>query len=163
MTHDKTIAFHFSIIDYLLDETIAYHCNSRPQLIHQLHKNISRDLEDLLNSKKRCLSSPKNLSELSRSIINYGIVDFINCESNSMSYSEELSVKIEETIKLFETRLTNVRVICEKVSNKVGSDRTIKFRIEASIHLESIDDFVVFDLTLKSENEIASYSAVELN
>src|SRR3954470_18006227 len=68
-----------SVLDRLLDdapETTTEPARSRAQLLRDLKQSVRRDLEDLLNTRRRHLDLPPGLAELDHSPLAYGIPDF---------------------------------------------------------------------------------------
>jgi type VI secretion system protein ImpF len=125
----------FSVLDRLLDDAVE---TERVNI-----ESIKRDLENLLNTKRRCLSWPTHLQQLNKSIINYGIDDFMGLDLDSMTAKERLCQHLEESIKLFESRFKSVRVTLAQ--NETVYGRSIRFKIEALIYLEPEYEAIVFD------------------
>ena len=48
---------------------------SRNQVLRELKQSVRRDLENLLNTRVRCIPLPPELKELKQSLVNYGIPD----------------------------------------------------------------------------------------
>ena len=48
---------------------------SRNQVLRELKQSVRRDLENLLNTRVRCVPLPPELKELKQSLVNYGIPD----------------------------------------------------------------------------------------
>ena len=68
-----------SVLDRLLDfepEVNREAPRSRNQVLRELKQSVRRDLENLLNTKTRCVPCPPHLEELKQSLLNYGIPDF---------------------------------------------------------------------------------------
>jgi hypothetical protein len=68
-----------SVLDRLLDENpgVATDPPALESKSHrELRRSVRRDLENLLNTRQRALSWPKNLQELDCSLLSYGIPDF---------------------------------------------------------------------------------------
>ena len=68
-----------SLLDRLLDEDPSVSEEvplSKVQRARQAQGAIRRDLQDLLNTRYRCLAWPPQLDQLPDSLINYGIPDF---------------------------------------------------------------------------------------
>ena len=95
---------------------------------------IRRDLQDLLNTRYRCVAWPPQLDELEDSLINYGIPDFTAAGLDLATEEETLLDSVKHAIQTFEPRLTEVSVL------SAGSghyDRVLRFRIEATLLLEN--------------------------
>ena len=117
------------------------------QKLRIIQSSVRRDLEDLLNTRYRCVAWPPELKELDDSLINYGIPDFTASGLNAAQDSDILIKAIRLSISLFEPRLTDVRI--HRV-NEEFVDRTFRFRIEAILLVEEKKHRVQFDSSLES-------------
>ena len=117
------------------------------QKLRIIQSSVRRDLEDLLNTRYRCVAWPPELTELDDSLINYGIPDFTASGLNAAQDSDILIKAIRLSISLFEPRLTDVRI--NRV-NEDFADRTFRFRIEAMLLVEDQKHRVKFDSSLES-------------
>lgn len=138
-----------SILDRLLDDE-PDNQNDSPkthnQLIRELRQSVRRDLENLLNTRWRCVAWPPDLEELESSVVNYGIPDF--CGGNMGAQDpEKLLEIIQSTISHFEPRLRNVRVKRPDTTERI--DRTLPFRIEAVLFVDPIQDRVSYDSAIE--------------
>ena len=120
---------------------------SRTQLLRDLKQSIGRDLENLLNTRRRCKSWPENLAELERSLANYGVPDLAAAALGSSSGREQFRRVFAEVVGLFEPRLSRVAV--EMLSNAEPLDRTLRFRINALLRGEAASEPVVFDSAMQ--------------
>src|SRR5688500_14557195 len=95
-----------SVLDRLLDdapEVSREPARSRNQLLRELKQSVRRDLENLLNTRRRCLSLPPGLKELPASLVNYGLPDF---SGNPAAANREAFAKlVEGVIRQYEPRL----------------------------------------------------------
>lgn len=111
--------------------------------LRQLKQSVRADLEDLLNSRLRCLSPPAGLDQLDHSLVNYGVPDFSGLALGSPDDRERFRQAVEGAIAKFERRLANVRLV---ISNpQQPEDRILRFRIEAELRTEPMPEPVVFD------------------
>ena len=117
------------------------------QKLRIIQSSVRRDLEDLLNTRYRCVAWPPELTELDDSLINYGIPDFTASGLNAAQDSDILIKAIRLSISLFEPRLTDVRI--DRVKEEFV-DRTFRFRIEAMLLVEEKKHRVQFDSSLES-------------
>jgi type VI secretion system protein ImpF len=139
-----------SVFDRLLDEdpTITKEApKSRMQVLRELKQSVRRDLENLLNTRWRCVEWPKDLKELEVSLVNYGIPDFTGINMSQMAEREKLRTIVERVIKRFEPRFKTVKVML--LENEDTFDRTLRFRIDALMHAEPVPEPVVFDSRLE--------------
>jgi type VI secretion system protein ImpF len=88
------------------------------------------------------------LTELETSLVNYGIPDFTGSNLRAAEDPDMLFHAIETAIRNFEPRLKFVRV--EPVSNSESLDRTLRFRIDAMLIVEPIEEKVWFNSTLEA-------------
>ncbi len=149
-TADETLT-RLSLLDRLIDEdpTVSSEVPlNKAQRSRTMQNCIRRDLEDLLNTRYRCVSWPPELNELENSLINYGIPDFTAAGLGIASDVETMIAAIQRALEIFEPRLQDIRV--SNVSRTGSYDRTLCFRIEAVLWLE--DERV----SLKYESEMES-------
>jgi type VI secretion system protein ImpF len=108
-----------------------------------LRNSVRRDLEALLNARRRWRSWPSRLTELATSPIGYGIPDFAAGAFNDAGRREELRIEIENTIRRFEPRFLSVRV--HLIDAKDRLETTLRLRIEALLHADPAPEAVAFD------------------
>jgi type VI secretion system protein ImpF len=137
-----------SVLDRLIGTA-----SSRPgsgqatQSLAQLKESVRRDLEALLNTRWRASNWPPTLEELESSLVNYGIPDFTGTNMSSQGDRENFRFIVEQAIKRFEPRCVSVSV--QLVKNEDRADRTLRFRVEASLHAVPYPEPVVFDTSLE--------------
>jgi type VI secretion system protein ImpF len=139
-----------SVLDRLLDDEPGKRAEapkSRNQILRELKQSVRRDLENLLNTRWRCVSWPPNLEELERSLVNYGIPDFTGANMAAPSERERLRRVIEQIVRRFEPRFKTVKVAV--LGNADDQDRTLRFRIDALLYAEPAPEPVVFDSQLE--------------
>lgn len=110
-----------------------------------LRTGVRRDLEALLNTRRRCLSWPEHLDRLDRSLVGYGAPDHSGANLSSHAQKEHFRAEIEQTIRLFEPRFKSVRVT---LLESDGVSRTLRFRIEALLHADPVPLHLLFDSLL---------------
>lgn len=108
-----------------------------------LRLSVRRDLEALLNARRRWRSWPARMTQLNTSPLSYGIPDFASGAFNDASRREQLRLEIEDTIRRFEPRFLSVRV--QLVDGKERLETTLRLRIEAVMHAEPAPEAVTFD------------------
>jgi type VI secretion system protein ImpF len=139
-----------SVLDRLLDDHPEQQHElpkARHQLLRELKQSVRRDLENLLNTRWRCVSWPPNLDELELSLVNYGIPDFTGVNMASPAERERLRRLIEQIVRKFEPRFKTVKVIM--LANRDETDRTLRFRIDAMLYAEPAPEPVIFDSELE--------------
>ena len=140
-----------SVLDRLLDDDPTNNQEApkaRHQVLRELKQSVRRDLENLLNTRWRCMVWPPNLDEVDLSLINYGIPDFTGANMGAPSERERLRQIVERIVKKFEPRFKSIKV--KLLDNSDKADRTLRFRIDALLHAEPAPEPVTFDSQLDS-------------
>lgn len=147
---DPTVAVTLSTLDRLLDnepENSMEAIPSRSQSVRQLKEGLRRDLEWLLNTRRIAVPPEESLKEVNRSVYVYGLPDFTHYSLKSQKDQGKLVRHLQATVKLFEPRLANVRVVpLEEIS---GVARTLRFRIEGLLIMDPAPEHVSFDTVLE--------------
>src|SRR5579863_9411177 len=135
-----------SVLDRLIDddpEAAKDAPTSRARQLAALRNAVRRDLEALLNSHKRCLSPPSDLTELEPSVIEYGLPDFLSVFAGASTFREQFRRAVEETIRLYEPRFIKVTVTLRDDGGQL--DRTLRFRIDALMQADPAPEPVSYD------------------
>lgn len=120
---------------------------SAGEALAALRASVRRDLEGLLNARRRWLSWPAELQELAASPLGFGIPDFTAGAMNEGGRRELLRQEIEATIRRFEPRMVSVRVaMIEAADGSVES--ALRLRIDALLHADPAPEPVAFDTTV---------------
>ncbi|MDD2877812.1 MAG: type VI secretion system baseplate subunit TssE [Acidiphilium sp.] len=123
-----------------------------------LRRAVRRDLEALLNAKRRWHTLPAGRSELAGSIAGYGLPDFTSGSMADPGAREAFRAEVERTIKLFEPRFAQVSVTLEKAENPL--DPTLHMRIDGLLHADPAPEPISFNTIVdatSSEIEIKGY------
>jgi type VI secretion system protein ImpF len=139
-----------SVLDRLLDdepEVKREPGRSQHQVLRDMKQAVRRDLENLLNTRRRCLAWPVNLKELEKSLVNYGIPDFTGANMGSGQDREQFRRLLEIVIRNHEPRFKSVKV--RLLDNAEPLDRTLRFRIDALLYADPAPEPVVFDSALE--------------
>jgi type VI secretion system protein ImpF len=139
-----------SVLDRLLDEEPDKQVEapkSRHQILRELKQSVRRDLENLLNTRWRCVYWPPDLEEIDLSVVNYGIPDFTGANMGGVADRESLRRIIEQVVRKFEPRFKTIKVTL--LGNRDETDRTLRFRIDALLYAEPAPEPVVFDSQLE--------------
>lgn len=113
-----------------------------------LIESIKDNLQALLNSQKIVFRWDENSSELQKSILNYGLDCLQGYLYDSNQSAEMLCIEIENTIKIFEMRLQQVKV---SIQNSEIADHLL-FLIEG-MFAEGFEKFEVqFQTKLNLDN-----------
>src|SRR4051812_3088088 len=94
-----------SVLDRLLEydpEVSRELAKQRNQVLRELKDSVRRDLNNLLNTRIRCLSLPLGLEELKRSLVNYGTPDLTGATLGSSKERDEFCRTLERIINQHE-------------------------------------------------------------
>lgn len=141
-----TLRFQSALLDRLIDlapDQSRDAVLSAGDSLVALRNGVRRDLEALLNARRRWRSWPESLRELAVSPIGFGIPDFSAGAFNDPGQREELRLEIEETIRRFEPRFISVSVALNDTDASL--DAALRLRIDAVLHAEPAPEPVTFD------------------
>jgi type VI secretion system protein ImpF len=143
---DSGARVKLSVLDRLLDDAPEME-RDRPltatDALTVLRRAVRRDLEALLNARRRLFSIPKEFRELHASSLSFGLPDYTSGAMNEDGAREALRREIERCIKLFEPRLVQVAV--SLVPRRDDLDTTLQLRIEALLHADPAPEPISFD------------------
>jgi type VI secretion system protein ImpF len=145
-TRGAAVRVQSSLLDRLIDDSPDQSRDppiSAADTMAALRQSVRRDLEALLNARRRWRSWPISLGELPTSPIGYGIPDFASGAFNDARRREELRLEIEDTIRRFEPRFLSVRVHLVDAQERL--ETTLRLRIEAVMYAEPAPEAVTFD------------------
>src|SRR5271166_1837377 len=111
---------------------------------------VRRDLEWLLNTRRVVEPPPESLTEVNRSLYNYGLPDFSSYSLSSPKDRSKLLRALETTIALFEPRLAGVKVTA--VESPAAGSRVLRFQIEGLLLKDPAPEQVSFDTVLQLAN-----------
>lgn len=146
-----------SILDRLIDlepDVSREPVQNRLSDYRQLMAVVRRDIENLLNTKNFASISGSRQSELENSLMTYGLPDFTARGTKSAAVRDQLRRDVENAIRRFEPRLTNVVV---RIEQGTQEERNITFRITGLLMTDPAPEPVVFDTHLdinKGEYEV---------
>lgn len=115
---------------------------------NMLKNSVRRDLEALLNSRRRWRSLPPQYPELPTSVIGYGISDFASGAFNDAAQRDKLRFEVEQAIRQFEPRLTGVRVTLVERNDTL--DSTLRLQIDAMLRTEPAPEPIAFETLVDS-------------
>lgn len=116
-----------------------------------LRASVRRDLEALLNARRRWRSWPAHMRQLGLSPVAFGIEDFTAGAFNDPQQREALRREIEATIRRFEPRFLSVRVALIEVKERL--EATLRLRIEAVLHADPAPESITFDTLVDPSTE----------
>lgn len=147
---DKKKNLRASVLDRLFDDEPHLKSEtekSRHQRLKELRHSVRRDLENLLNTRFRVVSPGSEFSELQTSILNYGLPDLATVNIIDIDRKREFIQNLERVLKIYEPRFKTVKVSHQ--DNKDNTDRTLRFRIDATLYADPAPEIVVFDSILE--------------
>jgi type VI secretion system protein ImpF len=121
------------------------------EAMQYLRQSVRRELEALLNARRRWKSTARELKELPGSPIGYGIPDFAAGVFNNQGERDRLRLEIEATIRRFEPRFLSVRVHLTEDEQRL--DASLRLRIEAVLHADPAPEQVTFDTIVDTVND----------
>ncbi|HYF08137.1 MAG TPA: type VI secretion system baseplate subunit TssE [Acetobacteraceae bacterium] len=121
---------------------------SHADAVEALRDAVRRDLEALLNARRRRVPIAERFTELPVSPLGYGVPD-----PTAGSFTDEerrlaLAREVEATIRRFEPRLTSVRVRLSEFDPELF-DRTLRVRIEALLRTDPVPEAVTFETLVR--------------
>jgi type VI secretion system protein ImpF len=140
-----------SVVDRLIDNEPDVRVEPAPraaQVMREMKQAVRRDLEDLLNTRWRCLAWPETLTQLEDSLVNYGIPDFTASDLDAAHNLDLLLSSIEDCIRRFEPRLKDVSL--HELGSVDEASRTFRFRIDGVLCVEPLEDPVRYDSSLET-------------
>ena len=100
----------------------------------QMMDAVRGDLEELLNAKLTCQDLPPEFEETAKSIVAFGLPDLSSIDASNKSARDGLARVVADTIRLFEPRLRNIRVLVADDKSKVLL--SLRFKIEAELNVD---------------------------
>ncbi len=120
---------------------------SAAEALDMLHVSVQRDLEALLNARRRRRPLPPLLSELPSSIINYGIPDPAAGAYAVAEVRQALAGELEATLRRFEPRLMHIAVELSTDGDELGG--TLRLKIDAVLRADPVPEPVSFETLLE--------------
>lgn len=125
-----------SVLDRLLDDNPDLETDphlSLSQQVVEMRETIRRDLEALLNTRRRPEAPPSALNELNDALVSYGVDGMLSASLVTDESKLRLARLMERRIAMFETRLSNIKVTILKA--RMEGERALRMRINASFRL----------------------------
>lgn len=143
---DAGARVQLSPLDRLLDDA-PDRDRDRPlsagEALAVLQRNVRRDLEALLNAKRRWQSLPAQLNQLASSVAGYGLPDYTSGSMADPATREAFRAEVERTIRMFEPRFMTVVVTLVKAENPL--DPTLHMRIDGLLHADPAPEPISFN------------------
>ncbi|MCW8128146.1 type VI secretion system baseplate subunit TssE [Microbulbifer halophilus] len=146
------------VLDRLLESSRNMDMHQPHQVLRQLREGVRRDLEYLFNTRFCCVSAPESHKSLEDSNINYGLPDLSTVNLSSIDSRKRFCRDIEKTILRFEPRIRSVKVTTQ---DKIDvEDPSIRFRVEAVLHINPAAEVIVFDSALNPITQTVDVSEI---
>ena len=113
----------------------------------RIRESVRDDIQQLLNTRERCVSWPKELSELRRSVLAYGVPDVTGANLASTEKRATFLEGLADALRRQEPRLQRLKL--SSLENSDPLDRTLRFRLEAAVRVEAGPEAAVFDFQLE--------------
>ena len=150
------------LLDRLIDDAPSQERDppmSTGEAMETLRASVRRDLEALLNARRRWRSWPAALTELISSPIGFGIPDFTAGAMNEAGRRDVLRAEVEATIRRFEPRLISVKV--SLIEGEDNLDSTLRLRIDGLLHADPAPEPIAFDTRVDATTaDVSVVSAV---
>ena len=142
-------AVRLSLLDRLMDNEPEQPVDkpmSAAQTLVTFRGSVLRDLEALMNTRRRWRSWAPELTQLAVSSVGYGIPDFTAGVANDPVQRERLRGEIETTIRRFEPRFDRLRVTL--MENTDPLEARLRLRIEALLRAQAAHEPVAFETVI---------------
>jgi type VI secretion system protein ImpF len=137
------------LLDRLLDDAPDQErdrVKSNAEVLEDLRASVRRDLQSLLNARRRWRSWPPALKELATSPIGFGLPDFAAGAFGEPARRDQLRREVEDTIRRFEPRFVTLKV--QLLDNNDPLTGTLRLRIDALLNADPAPEPVGFDTFL---------------
>lgn len=138
-----------SVLDRLLEEDQPAGVAGTPwsRSVDRLKTSLLRDLEWLLNTRQTLEPAGPAHPEVQRSVYHFGLPDLTSLSAGSDAARRRLLRQVEDAIRVFEPRLSRVRVTAAEDAPAGGRD--VRFVVEALLEMDPEPQRVTFDTVLE--------------
>jgi len=147
---DKKKKLRPSILDRLIDNDPNNNVEvdtDQHQKLKELRNSVRRDLENLLNTRYKMVEPESELIESQSSLLNYGLPDLATVNISDKEKRKEFIQHLETILIEYEPRFKAVKV--KYMDNADSLDRSLRFRIDATLYADPSPEIVVFDSILE--------------
>jgi type VI secretion system protein ImpF len=120
---------------------------SRAASVRQLKASLRRDLEWLLNTRRTPTPATSDFPEVEKSLYNFGLADMTSFSWDSSRDRGRLSRMIEQTVNLFEPRITGLKVLA--LESAPGAQHVLRFQIQGLLDMDPAPEHISFDTVLQ--------------
>ncbi|MFC6486404.1 type VI secretion system baseplate subunit TssE [Nitratireductor sp. GCM10026969] len=111
--------------------------------MRELREGVRRDLEILFNTRPRRLPADRRETELSKSVLSFGLPELQNQQLATVEQQELFRKRLEQLIRRFEPRFQELTV--DLIPQDSSLDRTLRFRLRAVLKADASGETVVYD------------------
>jgi len=150
VTIDKKKKLRASILDRLIDNEPQSNTDSDANKYHKLknlRNSVRRDLENLLNTRYKIMQPAEEYKEVELSLLNYGLPDLATINMSDVDKKKEFIENFETILREYEPRFKSIKVSYLDNSDKL--DRTLRFRIDATLYADPYPEVIIFDSILE--------------
>src|SRR4051812_23031095 len=141
-----------SVLDRMMDReplNSADASMTRAQSVRLLKASLRRDLEWLLNTRRIADELAPEHSELASSLYYYGLPDVTALSFANPKDRAKLLRTLESTIRTFEPRIANVKVVPIESASDTGVRQILRFQVEGLLRMDPAPEQVSFDTVLQ--------------
>jgi type VI secretion system protein ImpF len=120
---------------------------SRARSIRLLKASLRRDLEWLLNTRRRPDAAGDEYKEVAKSLYNYGLMDVTSMSWSSHRDRVGLTKLIEQTVAIFEPCISRIKVV--SLDAAAGAKHVMRFQIEGLLDMDPAPELITFDTVLQ--------------
>lgn len=141
-----TLSFLDRLVDYD-PKSPADPPPNRARSIRTLKASLRRDLEWLLNTRRRPDAAGKEFKELEKSLYNYGLEDVTSMSWAVHQDKLSLTRMIEQAVAVFEPRISRIKVVSLEAA--AGAKHILRFQIEGLLDMDPAPELITFDTVLQ--------------
>ena len=121
--------------------------------LHSLREIVSRDVENLLNTRCEFTVDFTRYPELKRSVVTYGLPDFSHMSPNSPTDRKKVCDSVADIILRFEPRLQHVDI---QIDNAIHSrnGHEFLFKINALLMTDPEPENIIFDARFDASTQL---------
>lgn len=145
---------HHRLLASVLDRLIEIQPNEEatppnPQglSLSELQASVFRDLQAMLNTRQTVTEPTDENSQLRQSVVAFGLPDISTMNPDNLDQRASIRQAVEDAIRLFEPRLTGIRVQAHGTST---TDRSLRLTVDAILKVEPNPVPVQFDTVIES-------------
>jgi type VI secretion system protein ImpF len=138
-----------SFLDRLIDDdprSRAERAMTFDESVRRLKASVLRDLEWLLNTRRGVDADEDLTPEVRQSVYNYGLPDISSLSVNAPETHRQVVQSVEESLSLFEPRLSQVRA--RLVETPEGAVQEMRIFIEATLEMDPNPERIAFDTVI---------------